>query len=1019
MIANHTNNDEKKQSGTVVNVSTVASSNDNSNTNANNNKSKRNRIRRSPTTSPPTSLEIRGVPIHFPFKPYPCQITYMASVLQALQQSENALLESPTGTGKTLCLLCACLAYQQQNPTAVVKSSSSSMTTVSDSMSTSAAAGGSSKSIKSTTNIIQQEPTHLNRNHIRTNTNTTTASSTNATDSTADNAVHCTIVYASRTHSQLSQVVRELRNTRYRPQHAVLGSREQLCVHPKVNPNANVNHSNSNSTTRSQSTATTTTTTAYDINQACTRLGKDRKCRFRNNLDGFTAPSNDPSLQQQQPIRDLEELILMGKEHAVCSFYYTRALLHPNVDIIFVPYNYLFDAEARATTLAPIQWENAILIFDEAHNLESFASDASSFDLSHLHIAGCINEISKTIQYVQAMSSNHDGDLNPNSSTTTTAYLKVDNLIRLKRIFLQLEQYLENLGSHQTAFPGEFMMELLQQACGITFTNHQIFMDEVRKVSDFFMDLRGPGGGGSGTGTGSNAGGGTGAPKLEHFIHCLKRVYGYGTESRCLAKAAFYRVHISPKVTSTTNAAYSTQPQGRTISYWCFAPSLAMEELANLNVRSILVTSGTLSPLPSYSMELGLPFVHQLENPHIISTRQIHVRVIGKGVSGKLLNSSYECRQNNDYYIELGNTIITLAKVIPEGMLIFFPSYSVMESCIEAWGGPASSRSQYNNKNKNASGSDFFAKKRKPVNHTLFSFPLVPTHFATDTTQQQATQWKRLLATKSVIIEPKSGTDLPEALSDFKRFLGMPKSPGCILMGVCRGKISEGIDFADEQSRAVVITGLPFPPSHDTKVKMKREYLDNIRTQSSKKASENGGFALTKASKSHNDKLSGNEWYAQQAHRAVNQAIGRVIRNRNDYGAVLLLDSRFDQPQNQQGLSKWLRPHIQKDEGFGIAIRSLVEFYKAARHCTEQMKLEQKKAVDASKPMLEYEDDISEVEVEMPSKVDQQMLKTMLVADPIVNPWRMLIRKTSSHDLMSMIFSKLGNKVMPIMTMLK
>lgn len=42
------------------------------------------------------------------------------------------------------------------------------------------------------------------------------------------------IVYASRTHSQLTQVVRELKKTAYRPRIAVLGSREQLCVHPSV-----------------------------------------------------------------------------------------------------------------------------------------------------------------------------------------------------------------------------------------------------------------------------------------------------------------------------------------------------------------------------------------------------------------------------------------------------------------------------------------------------------------------------------------------------------------------------------------------------------------------------------------------------------------------------------------------------------------------------------------------------------------------------------------------------------------
>ena len=42
------------------------------------------------------------------------------------------------------------------------------------------------------------------------------------------------VIYLSRTHGQLSQVIRELRSTAYRPRISVLGSRQQLCVHPEV-----------------------------------------------------------------------------------------------------------------------------------------------------------------------------------------------------------------------------------------------------------------------------------------------------------------------------------------------------------------------------------------------------------------------------------------------------------------------------------------------------------------------------------------------------------------------------------------------------------------------------------------------------------------------------------------------------------------------------------------------------------------------------------------------------------------
>ena len=56
-------------------------------------------------------ITLDGFDVFFPMKPYQVQIDYMEKVIESCKKSENALLESPTGTGKTLCLLTATLAW--------------------------------------------------------------------------------------------------------------------------------------------------------------------------------------------------------------------------------------------------------------------------------------------------------------------------------------------------------------------------------------------------------------------------------------------------------------------------------------------------------------------------------------------------------------------------------------------------------------------------------------------------------------------------------------------------------------------------------------------------------------------------------------------------------------------------------------------------------------------------------------------------------------------------------------------
>lgn len=141
-----------------------------------------------------------------------------------------------------------------------------------------------------------------------------------------------------------------------------------------------------------------------------------------------------------------------------------------------------------------------------------------------------------------------------------------------------------------------------------------------------------------------------------------------------------------------------------------------------------------------------------------------------------------------------------------------------------------------------------------------------------------------------------------------------PNSRGAIFMAVCRGKVSEGLDFADENGRAVIITGLPFPPFKDPKVVLKKKYLCDNRTR-------------------ENELLSGDDWYFLEASRAVNQAIGRVIRHKNDYGAILLCDTRFNNPRQKNQLSGWIQKHLRNQNAsqpFGSMIGEIARFFKNA-----------------------------------------------------------------------------------------
>jgi hypothetical protein len=73
--------------------------------------------------------------------------------------------------------------------------------------------------------------------------------------------------------------------------------------------------------------------------------------------------------------------------------------------------------------------------------------------------------------------------------------------------------------------------------------------------------------------------------------------------------------------------------------------------------------------------------------------------------------------------------------------------------------------------------------------------------------------------------------------------------------------------------------------------------------------------------------MSGPDWYAVQGLRTVNQSIGRVIRHKDDFGAILLFDERYEQARTKALISEWVRKELQYRDSFGALHSEMAKFF--------------------------------------------------------------------------------------------
>ena len=649
--------------------------------------------------------------------------------------------------------------------------------------------------------------------------------------------------------------------------------------------------------------------TGLQQNHACHALVNRHECVYyenlsaemqRNNLFSASPTSGAHSAAlSAAACMDIEDLVQYGTDHKLCPYFLTREAL-PHSELVLLPYNYLIEPTIRDKLNLSLQ--NAVVIFDEAHNLDAVCTDAASIDLSVVEIGQAVAEVQRVLEEIQVIQAETEQQRSADpwaSKHAMSAAIggrvpELHSVAVLKVLLLEMEKVIdghelrdEEKGETRD---GAYMYELLNQ-CKIGTESHSVMLHLVEECVDFLLRME--------EGALSRGSRRRGTSALSKVAQVLRVLFA-GGEERWREAAKDYRVHLHVKHakkrvwngaggkrggpfnrprntaddddadTSTTASSSSGTTSYRVLSYWCFNPGLSMQSLSQCGVRSFLFTSGTLSPLDSFAAEFNMAFPIRLENEHIISASQLLLATLTHGPASQPLLSSYTNRSNREYMLDLGNAIVNFVRMVPDGVLVFFPSYGVMDAMVACW--------------------------------------------------ETGGVMARIRERKAVVMEPRVSGEMGECIAEYQRAIECSATTGltgALMLAVCRGKVSEGLDFADANGRAVIITGLPYPALHEPKVRIKREFLD----QRAASVHRHAGSPSTSP-------LTGSVWYQQQASRAVNQAIGRVIRHSNDYGAILLCDKRFAQNDQRMQLSSWIRGRMEVHERFGGVIGQVRSFFK-------------------------------------------------------------------------------------------
>lgn len=678
------------------------------------------------------TFPMMGIPVAFPkgLTPLVPQKIVMSKVLQALKTKQHALVESPTGTGKSLALLCASLAFQKEMRRKNWERKAKVGTTpenkglpdgwrAANGMFVEAREEDAMKK-EEDDGAIKVEDRAAKNTAINSNNNNNKSSTPPQSERKEEEKEEEVprIFLCSRTHSQIAQLARELKRCPYRPNFSVLGSRQQFCPAKKSDEEC------------------------QDLTRGCVKAvpphSTSSKCAY------FNRQGHLLDEMRNAHIWDIEDLKYAAEEHEACTFYVTKEL-YKEAEFVLCPYNYIFDEGIRAAM--DIDLTNAAIIIDEGHNIEDVCREGSSVEVYEKDLSRYLDEIGILV-------------------ATFPEALPVKNFLIhigawISRKMKQREKFDRYKQTRTISDSNVIIEELWDALCNPKREQETLdsVLKEVQEItakSSRTMQMISE--------RGEKVTGVLGMQAMRFANEIATKISLFKKYSNdyvlCIAQFAHdaFNNPDKPKHDEKTGG----------FALWCLRPAVAFERVAE-KARCVILTSGTLSPTSSLEGELGVPFPIKVDAPHVVPNNQIFVESLDTlgAVTRKNLQSS-----GQDFSARLGDMLLRYCKHIPGGVLVFLPSYELIQRISDEWF------------------------------HTTGHHSQISKH-------------------KKIVFETGGSRGFDETLEDFKDGL---KKKGSLLFAVFRGKCSEGLDFKDNAARAVFCVGIPFPNLGDVKVQLKKQF---------------------------------------------------------------------------------------------------------------------------------------------------------------------------------------------------